>query len=59
MEGKVDIWYEGFLVWKDDLSNWYEFTKAMCIRFGNQNDVVEEFNKLEQEKKCRGICREV
>lgn len=47
MEGKVDIWYEGFLVWKDDLSNWYEFTKAMCIRFGNQNDVVEEFNKLE------------
>jgi hypothetical protein len=31
----------------------------MCIRFGNQNDVVEEFNKLEQEKQCRGICGEV
>jgi hypothetical protein len=31
MEGKAEICYERFLVGRNDLSNWDEFTKAICI----------------------------
>lgn len=29
---------------------WEEFTRAFCIRFGNGENVVEELNKLAQDK---------
>ena len=33
-------------------SNWTDFVEEFCARFGDRNlvDVVEEFNKLRQEK---------
>ena len=50
LEGKSEIWFEGILLGNNDLTNWKELAKALCMRFGSHSDVVEEFNKLEQEK---------
>jgi hypothetical protein len=32
-EGKVKLWYEGFLLGEDDLVNPEEFIRAICMRF--------------------------
>jgi hypothetical protein len=41
MEGKTEIWYESLLVGGNDLTtNLDELLKAVCIRFGNQSDIV-------------------
>jgi hypothetical protein len=34
----------------NNIKNWEEFYKALCVRFDNCNDVVDKFNKLEHEK---------
>lgn len=34
---------------KESVVNWDEFSRAVCNRFGNKDDVVEEFNKLVHE----------
>jgi hypothetical protein len=33
--------------------SWEEITKAICKSFGNKDDIVEEFNKLEQDKRWK------
>lgn len=32
------------------MANWEVFTRALGIRFGDREDVVEELNKLTQDK---------
>ena len=49
MDGKEEIWYGKFLCEGENLAS-PEFTGALCIRFGNREDVVEEFIKLAQNK---------
>jgi hypothetical protein len=34
----------------EDFSSREEFAKRLCMRFDNKEDVVEEFNKLAQNK---------
>ena len=50
LEGKADKWFQGVKIEKSKL-NWEEFGELFCKRFNDQNcrDVVEEFNKLQQE----------
>jgi hypothetical protein len=48
LDGKAKIWFEGFLYAGENLAIWEEFTRALCIRFGNGENVVEELNKLAQ-----------
>jgi hypothetical protein len=50
LDGKAKIWFEGFLYAGENLAIWEEFTRALCIRFGNGENVVEELNKLAQDK---------
>jgi hypothetical protein len=38
------------------LASWEDFTRALFIRFSNREDMVEEFNKLVQDKKKGWIC---
>jgi hypothetical protein len=33
----------------EGIIDWEEFSGAICSRFGNRTDIVEEFNKLMQE----------
>jgi len=47
---KIEVWYKGFLYGEKYLVRWEDFTKALCMWFGNMKDVVEKFNKLVQEK---------
>ena len=49
LEGKAEIWFEGYMCGLDVNIEWEEFSKAICSRFGSREDVVEEFNKLKQE----------
>jgi hypothetical protein len=44
LKSKIEVWYEGFLFGEEDLAGWEEFTKGLCMRFGNKEDVVKEFN---------------
>lgn len=44
------MWFEWFLYIGENLANWEVFTRALCIRFGDREDVVEELNKLTQDK---------
>lgn len=53
MEGKLEIWCEGFLLGNACLTNWEDFLKALCLRFGSCGDVIKEFSKLEQEESRR------
>lgn len=50
LEGKTQAWYEEFLSGGEDFSSREEFAKRLCMRFDNKEDVVEEFNKLAQNK---------
>lgn len=34
----------------EDLASQEEFTKGICMRFGNRKDMAEEFNKLVRDK---------
>jgi hypothetical protein len=56
LEGRAFVWFDNFVLSSRDVGRWDEFKKRICIRFGNREDVVEEFNKLTPE---RGIHREV
>lgn len=49
MEGKAEIWFQGFKYSKCN-HNWADFEDELCRRFGDagQRDSVEEFNKLVQ-----------
>jgi hypothetical protein len=49
LEGKAEIWFEGYMCGLDVSLEWEEFSKAICSRFGSRDDIVEEFNKLTQE----------
>jgi hypothetical protein len=49
LEGKAEIWFEGYMCGLDVSLEWEEFSRAICSRFGNRDDIVEEFNKLTQE----------
>jgi len=57
LEGKAKIWFEGYMCGLDVSLEWEEFSRAICSRFGNRDDIVEEFNKLTQEWKSmwRGL----
>lgn len=50
LEGKVDTWFQGLKLERTKLI-WEEFSDMLCRRFGDKGfqDVVEEFNKLQQE----------
>ena len=50
MESKADVWFEGFARGNESLIDWEEFSQSICRRFGNKKDVVEEFNKLLQDR---------
>lgn len=50
LECKVEVWIEGFLIGDHDLTNWVEFVRSICTRLGSKDDVMEELNKLVQEK---------
>jgi len=56
LEGRAFVWFDNFVLSSRDVGRWDEFKKRICMRFGNREDVVEEFNKLTPE---RGIHREV
>jgi hypothetical protein len=49
LEGKAEIWFEGYMCELDVSLEWEEFSRAIYSRFGNGDDIVEEFNKLTQE----------
>jgi len=49
LEGKVEIWFEGYMCWVEVSLEWEEFSRVICSRFGSREDIVEEFNKLTQE----------
>ena len=49
-EGKVEIWYDIFLLGDNDLTNWEKSSKAICMRFDSLNDIVEEFNKMKWDR---------
>lgn len=50
LEGKTEVWSEGLLIGDHDLTNWEEFVRSIYIRFGSRKDVVDEFNKLIQNR---------
>jgi hypothetical protein len=50
LESKADVWFEGFARGNESLIDWEEFSQSICRRFGNKKDVVEEFNKLLQDR---------
>jgi hypothetical protein len=50
LEGKAEVWSEGLLIGDHDLTNWEEFVRSIYIRFGSRKDVVDEFNKLIQNR---------
>jgi len=56
LEGRAFVWFDNFVLSSRDVDRWDEFKKEICIRFGNREDVVEEFNKLIPK---RGIHKEV
>lgn len=45
--------FKGFLLEGDNLANRKEFIRVICMRFGSRVDVMEEFNKLVQDKSVR------
>ena len=49
LEGKVEIWFEGYMCRVEGIIDWEEFSGAICSRFGNRTDIVEEINKPMQE----------
>lgn len=49
LEGKAKIWFEGYIYGVEYSIDWEEFLGAICNRFGNKANIVEEFNKLTQE----------
>ena len=49
LEGKEEIWFKGYMCGVEGVVDWEEFSGAICSRFGNRTDIVEEFNKLMQE----------
>ena len=49
VEEKSEIWFESYMCNRESVVNWDEFSRAVCNRFGNKDDVVEEFNKLVHE----------
>jgi hypothetical protein len=49
LEGKAEIWFEGYMCGVEGVVDEEEFSRAICSRFGNRTDIVEEFNKLMQE----------
>ena len=49
LEGKAEIWFEGYMCGVEINLEWEEFSRAICSRFGNRVDIVEEFNKLTHE----------
>jgi hypothetical protein len=49
LDENVEIWFEEFMYAGEYLTNWDEFYKAICKRFGSRDDIVEEFNKLIQD----------
>jgi hypothetical protein len=48
LEGKALIRFEGYMCGVECSMGWEEFLRAICSRFGNSADIVEEFNKLIQ-----------
>jgi len=51
LDGKTKLWYEELLCEREYVTEKEEFTKAFCIKFDHMKNVVEEFNKLVQEKR--------
>jgi hypothetical protein len=49
LEGKADVWFEGLVRGNDSHIKWEEFSQDLCRRFGSQDDIVKEFNKLIQD----------
>jgi len=49
LEGKAEIWFEGYMCRMEGIIDWEEFSGAICSRFGNRTDIVEEINKPMQE----------
>ncbi|XP_027170509.1 uncharacterized protein LOC113770289 [Coffea eugenioides] len=49
LEGKTEVWYQGFKSTRGNKVDWMEFSGELCKRFGTlgQMDPVEEFNKLQ------------
>lgn len=50
LEGKAEVWFEGFLVGDHDLTNWEGFVRCLCNRLRSREHVAEEFNKLVHDK---------
>lgn len=46
----MDVWFEGLIRGNEILISWEEFSQSICKRFGGKDDIVEEFNKLVQDK---------
>ena len=49
LEGKAEVWYQGFKSTRGNKVDWMEFSRELCKRFGTlgQMDPVEEFNKFQ------------
>ena len=49
LEGKAEVWYQGFKSTRGNKVDWMEFSGELCKHFGTlgQMDPVEEFNKLQ------------
>jgi len=48
----ADSWYQGCIKTKEIEAAWDDFAEGLCGCFGERNmyDVIEEFNKLRQER---------
>jgi hypothetical protein len=50
LKRRVEVWFKALILSNKKVANWDKFIKRVHMRFGSREDVVEEFNKLIQER---------
>ena len=50
LKGIAEVWFEGYMRNSKGMASQDDFTKGICMIFGNKEKAVEEFNKLTQQK---------
>jgi len=46
LKGRVEVWFEGFILSNEDVENYDDFMKGICMRLESKKDMVKEFNKI-------------
>lgn len=41
LKGRVEVWFEGFILSNEDVENYDEFMKGICMRLESKKDMVK------------------